>query len=539
MNVIYINGVVYTVTQGVKEAFVVKDNRFIYVGSTEEALTYKQADSQIIDLDGKFVTAGFNDSHMHLLSTGCFSDTAKLDDAKSIDDLIDIGKKYIEDKGYEKGGWVLGFGWNQDLFDDEQVFPTRDDLDKISTERPVCFIRVCYHIFCCNSKGLELCGVDINTLQPDGGHIDMENGRVLGIFRDNATNIILSKIPNLSLEQTKEVLLTASKMCNSFGITSVQTDDLCESPDLHYSHVIRAFHELELEGKLSLRVSQQSRFYTIDDYKEFIQEGYKGRYNSNMFKIGPLKLIADGSLGARTALLNEPYNDEPDNIGIEVLSKDKLDEWVSFANENGMQVITHGIGDKAMYNIISSYEKVLDPNKPSLRYGIVHAQITDKNIINKLKELSIQVFVQSVFLDYDITIIENRIGKTRILDTYNYKKMLDIGINLANGSDSPVEPPDVMKGMQLAITRKSISYDSHEEFLINQGISIEEAIYSYTQAGAFASFEEDEKGSIEKGKLADFVVLDKNLLLANKNEIKDIKVLQTYLDGVLIYNSSS
>lgn len=534
MKEIYINGNVYTVTNGKAEAFIVENGKFIYVGNNNEALKHKDSDSEVIDLNNKFVTAGFNDSHMHLISTGSSLNMAELDKAKSMEELIQIGKNYLEEKNYDKGHWVSGFGWNQDYFD-EPVFPTRYDLDKISTDHPIYIIRACYHIYVVNSKALEMAGITKETPQIEGGQFDVdENGEPLGIFREAAVELITSKVLPLNFEEIKESIQIAIENCNSVGITSVQSDDFWES-EVPHREIIRAFKELESENKLNIRMYQQAQFDSLDTLKNFIGEGYKTGVGSEKFKIGPLKLIGDGSLGARTAFLNQPYSDEPTTSGIGILTQEQLDEWVMYAHKNNMQIAIHAIGDKIMYMILNAYEKALkEMSRSNHRHGIVHAQITDKYILNKMKELDLQAYVQTIFIDYDSTIIESRVGKERMVDIYNFKTMLDLGINVANGSDAPVEWPTVVRGIQSAVTRAAFN-SMDKPFLPEQAMTIEESIYSYTQAGAYASFEEDFKGSIEVGKVADFIVLDEDLLAVDPFKIKDVNVLKTYLDGKLVW----
>lgn len=536
MNEIYVNGNIYTVTKGTVEAFVVNGNKFIYVGNNDDALKYKESDSRVIDLGNKFVTAGFNDSHMHLISTGLVTNMAVLDNAKSMDELILIGKNFIKEKSYNKDKWVMGFGWNQDYFD-KPVFPNRYDLDKISTDHAICFMRICYHSYVVNSKALEIAGITKETPQVEGGHFDIdENGEPTGVFREAAIELITSKIPSPGIDEIKETILLAVKNCNSVGITSVQSDDLCEFADVSYSEIIRAFKELEAESNLNIRVYQQSRFDNISSFKDFIEDGYRTGVGNHMFKIGPLKLLGDGSLGARTALLNEPYSDDKNTCGIGNLNQYQLNEWIMYAVENKMQIAIHAIGDKMMYMVLNAYEKALTryPSEDH-RNGIIHAQITDKYILQKMKAMDLLAYVQTIFIDYDSSIIESRIGKERLSDTYNFKTMLDLGIRVSNSSDSPVEWTTAVRGIQSAVTRRSFAEGS-KPFLKNQAMTVEEAIYSYTQAGAYASFEESFKGSIEVNKVADFIVLDNDLLNIDKNRIKDVNVISTYIDGKLVWS---
>lgn len=535
MKKIYINGDIYTITNGRAEAFVVENGKFSYVGSNEVAKTYKDLYSTVIDLNNQFITAGFNDSHMHLLSTGLSIDMINLNSAKSINELIEISKDYLKDKKYDNNRWIMGRSWNQDHFENP-IFPNKYDLDKISTEYPICFMRACYHVYVVNSKALELMGVTKDTAQIKGGQFDIDkNGEPTGVFREAAVEMITSKISPLNFDDIKKTIQIAIKNCNSAGITSVHSDDLNTLTGLPYSDVIKAYKELESENKLNVRVYEQSRFSDLDTFKNFIGDGYYTGVGSDKFKIGPLKIIGDGSLGARTALLNKPYSDDLTNSGIGILNQEQLNEWVEYGQENNMQIAIHGIGDKMMYMILTSYEKAQKKFfKADHRNGIVHAQITDKYILNKMKELDLLAYIQTIFIDSDSSVIENRVGKERMKDTYNFKTMLDLKLHVSNSSDAPIETTNIFKGIQLAVTRASFD-NMNRVFLKEQAMTVKEAIYSYTKAGAYASFEEDLKGSIEVGKVADFVILDNDPFAVDAFKLKDILVLETYLDGKMVW----
>ncbi|NCB42118.1 MAG: amidohydrolase [Clostridia bacterium] len=534
MKKIFYNGEVYTVTDGMKQAFVVEDGKFKFVGTNQEALNFKEKNSEIFDLRGKFVTPGFNDSHLHIISTGNCLNMVDLYDANSIEDIIQRGKRFVEGKQYNSDHYVMGFGWNDDYIK-EKRFPNRYELDKISTEYPICFIRVCYHIYVVNSKALELAGIDKNTPQVEGGVFDLDgSGEPLGIFRENACELITSKITPLEFREIKESIMNGIQYCNSKGITSIGTDDLSEFANVSYKEIIKAFQELEQEGNLNARVNQQSRFHSIKEFKAFLADGYKTGTGSDFFKIGPLKLISDGALGARTAYMKEPYSDAPETRGVLALSQEKLDEWVKLGHNHGMQIAIHAIGDGAMYNSIRAYSKIIKNFAPNnYRHGIVHAQITDAYVLEKMLELSLIAYIQTIFIDYDVTIAKSRLGD-RCKDSYRFKTMLDRGIPASNGSDSPVEWPDVFKGMQLAITRAPI-IDSSKPFMKQEALTMEQAIYSYTYAGAYASFEEEKKGSIEAGKYADFVIVGQNLFQKNPEDVHLVNPEQTWLNGEIVW----
>ena len=538
MDTILYNGKIYTLDNRgtVAEAIYIKGNKIAFIGENEEALRFKNKDTKLIDLEGKMAVPGFNDSHMHLLSYGYTATKIELNSAKSIEDLILLGKERLNSGNLKKGDWILGRGWNNDYFDDNRL-PTRYDLDKITTDSPICYTRVCGHILVVNSKALEIVGIDRNSPQVPGGKFDLdENGEPLGIFRENAMDIIYSAIPDPDIESIKSMILKCSEDAVKQGITSIQTDDFEQLPKKDYEKIIKAYLELIDEGKLKVRVYEQCLLPDVKKLKNFLEKGYTTGWGNEYFKIGPLKLLADGSLGARTAYLTEPYNDDNSTSGIPVFSQEEMDELVLTAHNGGMHVAIHGIGDGAMYMACESIEKALKENpREDHRHGIVHCQITDMKLMNKFKELNLVAYVQPIFLHYDMHIVEDRIGKERARYTYNWKRMIDMGIHVAGGSDCPVEKFDILPNLYSAITRKDLNGYPENGWLPDQKLTVDEALRIFTVEGAYASFEEDIKGTLEVGKLADIVVLEKNLFDIEPEEIKDVKVDLTIMDGKIVY----
>lgn len=538
MDIILYNGKVYTLDHKgtVAEAIGIKGNKIAFVGKDEEALALKSKDTTVIDLKGKMVVPGFNDSHMHLLSYGYTATKIELNNAKSIDDLILLGKELLEKGELKEGDWILGRGWNNDYFDDNRL-PTRHDLDKITTDFPICYTRVCGHIVVTNSKALEVAGIDKNSPQVPGGEFDLdENGEPLGIFRESAMDLIYGAIPDPDIESIKDMILKCSEDAVKQGITSIQTDDFEQLPKKDYEKIIKAYLELIDEGKMKVRVYEQCIFSDIRKLEEFLAKGYTTGWGNEYFKIGPLKILADGSLGARTAYLREPYNDDRETTGIHLFTQEELDRFVLTAHNGGMHVAIHAIGDGAMYMAFESIEKALRENpREDHRHGIVHCQITDMNLLNKYKELDVIAYIQPIFLDYDIHIVEDRIGKERTKYTYNWKRMMDMGIHLAGGSDCPVEKFDVLPNLYSAVTRKDLSGYPENGWLPDQKLTVDEALRIFTVEGAYASFEEDIKGTLEVGKLADIAVLEKDLHDIESEDIKDVKVDLTIMDGKIVY----
>ncbi len=529
MKTIYHNASVYTGRLPLAQAFIVENDRFVFAGSNEDALS-QQAD-ETVDLNGAFVCAGFTDSHMHVLSYGSALTCAPLHKhTHSLEDMIHCLKQTRPGRG----GWILGRGWNQDLFTDATRMPNRWDLDKVSTEHPVCATRACGHALAVNSKALEMLGITADTPQVDGGEIVMENGQPNGVFFDNAMDLVSASIPAPGVEDVKEMLRSASKALNAQGITSCHSDDFSVFHDLPWQVVKDAFRELEEADELTVRVYEQSNFTTPDALRGFMEAGNKTGIGTNMFRIGPLKMLGDGALGARTAYLAKPYADDPSSRGLSVFTPETFDEMIGYAHENGMQVAVHCIGDACLDLVLGSIEKALNAH-PRLdhRHGIVHCQITRPDQLDSIVKNALHVYAQTIFLDYDLHIVRQRVGNELASTSYSWKTLMNRGTTVSNGSDCPVEMPRVLAGIQCAVTRCDLN--GVGPYLPQEAFTVQEALDSFTKAGAYASFEEAVKGQIQPGMLADFVVLGANPFEVDVNRIKDIPVLQTWLGGKKVF----
>ncbi len=526
---VYENARVYTGELPLCQALAVEDGRFVFAGSNEEAAALP-ADERV-DLGGAFVCAGFNDSHMHLLSFGQSLTAAPLNEhTASIEDVITC----LRQTKPERGGWILGRGWNQDFFSGDKCMPTRWDLDKVSLEHPVCATRACGHALCVNSRALELLGITADTPQVEGGEIVMENGEPNGVFLDNAMDLVHAAIPAPGKEDVKDMLRAACAQLAGYGITSCQSDDYCVFSELSWETVNEVFRELEATGELTVRVYEQANLTNTDALSDFIAAGNTTGTGSEFFKIGPLKLLGDGALGARTAYLTRPYADAPDTRGLSVFTPEEFDALIGLANERGMQVAVHCIGDACLDLVLSSLKKALAAHpRADHRHGIVHCQITREDQLKDIAKLGLNVYCQSIFLDYDIHIVRGRAGEALAKTSYSWKKLKSFGATVSNGSDCPVELPRVLAGIQCAVTRCDLA--GNGPYLPQEAFTVQEAIDSFTKAGAYASFEENVKGQIKPGMVADFVVLGENPFEAEKNRIKDIPVLATFVGGKCVF----
>ena len=535
MDLIFYNGKVVTMDDQdtICQAVAIEGNKIKAIGSDDEILSMKWEDTDLVDLQGRLMVPGFNDSHMHLLSYGYSLTMADLNGSRSVEDVIKKTRDFMESNPVEEGRWIRGRGWNHDYFEGEKRFPTRYDLDQVSTDHPVCTTRTCGHVLTVNSKALEIMGIDKNTPQIPGGQFDLdENGEPIGIFREDAMRLVYDSIPSPELEEIKAMMKKASGDLNRMGITSVGTDDFEALPGSDYENVIKAYRDLVQEGENTVRIYEQCLLPKMERLQEFLDKGYRTGVGDENFKIGPLKLLIDGSLGARTAAMVKDYSDESGNRGIETATQDYLNGLVRTAHNEDCQVAIHGIGDRGMYMAFEAIEKALQENpRNDHRHGIVHAQITDMPLLEKFRDLNALAYIQPIFIDYDWKIVRDRVGEERERTSYNWKRMLDMGIHIPCGSDAPVETFDVMKGIYEAVTRKDLQGNPEGGWLPDQALTVKEALYGFTREGAFASFEEKEKGMIGEGYLADLVVLSDDIFEMEPDKIKDVKVQMTVFGG--------
>lgn len=535
MKTIYYNATVYTGELPLCEAFIVENDCFTFAGSTVDAMAQRGEQDELVDLGGAFVCAGFNDSHMHLLGYGNTLSNARLEQhTQSLADVVQCLTDFATQRTSHTG-WIMGRGWNHDYFTDVRRMPNRYDLDKVSTELPVCAVRACGHALAVNSKALELLGISAQTPQVDGGEIGMENGEPNGLFFDNAMDLVYSSMAAPDKDTLKDMIRSACRALNAYGVTSCQSDDYCVFSSLPWQRVNEAFLELEKDGELTVRVYEQANFMDADSLRGFIAAGNRTGVGSDRFKIGPLKMLGDGALGARTAFLSTPYADMPNTRGIPVFSQETFDEMIGLANRAGMQVAIHAIGDACLDRVLSAIDKALtECPREDHRHGIVHCQITREDQLREIAEKKLHVYAQSIFLDYDIAIVGERVDAERAATSYSWKTLMQLGATVSNGTDAPVEQPFALGGIQCSVTRSNLRNDI-APYLPREAFTVQEALDSYTSQGAYASFEDHSKGRIEPGMLADFVVLDQDPFAVEPHRIKDIKVLATYLGGRNIY----
>ena len=326
----------------------------------------------------------------------------------------------------------------------------------------------------------------------------------------------------------------ACRKLASYGVTSVQSDDYGVFGQIPFETINEVFRELEEAGELTVRVYEQANPGSLEGLKRLVGSGNVTGTGTPLFQIGPLKIVGDGSLGSYTAHLVHPYQDNPATSGFSLYSPEEMNAMIAYANAHKMQVAVHAIGDACLDQVLDAVEETLKENpREDHRHGIVHCQITRPDQLKRIRDLHMHVYAQSIFLDYDNHIVESRVGKELASSSYSWKTLLKEGVTVSNGSDCPVEEPDVMRGIQCAVTRTSM--DGTGPYLPDQAFTVKQALDSFTSASAYASFEEDIKGKIEPGMLADFTVLDRDPFETPAEELASVKIAETWLGGKRVY----
>ncbi len=512
----------------VREALASYQGRIIYVGDKDGARRAFPAGvtPTVVDLGGKPVLPGFIDSHLHLMNLGVSLRNLSLGEVRSIENL----KAKVKEQAskVKEGQWILGRGWDQESFR-EKRYPTRKDLDEAAPGRAVSLTRACGHLSVLSSAALKLAGITRDTPDPEGGVIDRDAyGDPTGVLRENANALVFGVIPETTEETLQECTAEAMRHLLSKGITSVHTNDSYGG----YGVIQRIYREAHSQG-IPLRIYWDMPRESLDDLLETPLRTGDG---DDYFKIGAVKVFSDGSLGGRTAALERPYADDRQTSGILVNDEDSLKEIVYRAHASGMQVAIHALGDRATRVSLAAIDEAQGRiPRTSLRHRIVHAQILAPLLISEMKRTGVVADVQPKFITTDMRWAQDRVGAQRMRSSYAWRTMLKAGIPMAGGSDSPVEPPDTIFGIYAAVTRKDMEGNPLGGFYPNERILVSEAIRMFTIGGAYGAFEEGSKGTLEPGKLADFVVLSGDPFAVVPEDIRNLEVLMTVVGGQVAY----
>lgn len=507
-----------------QEAVGVENGTIVFVGSDRDALALPWDEKH--DLNGRQVLPGFNDTHMHLLLYALFRDSLPLTGVSSIRDIIAQGRARLAKTG---APYLLGMGWNQETLAEGRM-PTRADLDQISREVPVCLLRCCAHVAACNTPMLErlktLTGVEAQVLD----QVDFDQG----LLREEAMRLYMQVVPPLSDGQVKDLIRKGQADANAKGLTCVHSDDLQVLPGMDPIRLTKLFREMERDGELTLRIYEQC-LLSSENFERFLPHRSPMDDRISLFRTGPRKLLQDGSLGARTALLRDGYQGDPSWKGVAVHSPQELEELIGAAHRARMDVAVHTIGDRALEQLCQAVEhlQALDP-WPQARHGAVHAQITDPALLERMKALGLQAYIQPIFIEADMGIITQRVGEARARNCYNWRSMLELGLAVSGGSDCPVEPFDVLDNLRAAVTRRDRA--GERVYLPEQALSLEEGLSLFTSRAAWCSRDEKVRGQLRPGMQGDLVILEGDLSAVPPQELPKVSIAETVLGGKTVFS---
>jgi predicted amidohydrolase YtcJ len=531
-DIIFLHGDIYTGIAGQRaQAIAVRGDRIVAVGSDAEIRKLKGKYTRVVDLGAHFVMPGFNDAHVHLANGGFEKLHVELAGARSLDEMLE--RIVASAKVTPAGDWLTGRGWDETLWPGQKL-PTRQDLDPVTGDHPAVFTRVDGHISVANSAALKFAGITRSTPDPPGGKIDRDaQGEPTGILRETVKDDLLARIPPPSPAQRRRALELALAEAARWGITSVQDNSVWDD--------FLIFEDLEREGKLTMRIAEWLPFNAPLE----LLQAHRSHHpqSDSLLRTTMLKGFMDGSLGSRTAAMLAPYADDPGNTGLARYDQTKLDRMAVERVRAGFQLGFHAIGDLAVQMALDAFAAVERDarqrgNLPSqgFRFRIEHAQVTTQEQVRRFKELRVIASMQPNHLLTDMRWAEARLGNERARHSYAWKEFLDAGVPLAFGTDYPVEPIAPLRGLYAAVTR--CREDGKQPYFPEEKLTIDQAIAAYTTGAAYAEFAEREKGLLQPGMLADFVVLDRDITKAPAPEILKTRALRTVVGGKTVYELS-
>lgn len=525
---IFINAVIYTMNSQNETAnsMAVKDGIIIYIGNKEDLFNHSNDKTEIFDLMGNTVVPGLTDAHMHIEGTGKFLQLLNLVGTTSAQEISD--KIRSAASSIAPGDWIEGRGWDQNDWEVKN-FPTSQMLSEAAPNNPVVLGRVDGHAIWVNNKTLEIAGISAETPDPEGGRIIRLSGtnEPSGVLIDNAMLLVNEVKPPPSKDLKKRRIVHALSYALKLGITTLH--DAGSSSDN-----VDIYKELAEEGRLVPRV-----YVMLDDEENLKEKYFKsgpqiGLYNNHL-NIRTMKFYADGALGSRGAALLEPYSDDPDNSGWLLTPEDELRSKIKRAAKLGFQVSTHAIGDRGNRLTLDIYEELSNGN--DTRHRIEHSQTLSLADIPRFKKLGVIPSMQPTHQSADMYWAEDRLGSERIKGAYAWRKLIDSGVVIPGGSDSPVESLNPLWGIYAAVTRQDHKGFPENGWYPEERMTIEEAVRMFSSWAAFASFEEDLKGTLEVGKLADFTVLSKDIFKNEPLDLLKTNILMTVIGGEIWYDN--
>ena len=498
------------------------DGRVIAIG--DEILLSAHPTATLIDGQGQVVLPGLIDAHAHIIGYGALRNRLNLFGVPSLAEAVRQIGDYARSKPHAR--WILGRGWNQVLWPVRE-FPRAADIDAVVSDRPVWLRRVDGHAGWANTAAMELAGIDDDTPDPVGGKILRDdNGLATGVLIDKAMNLVEAQIPNANKTEVRANANAAIDALLAEGLTSVHDAGI----DVMEAEVYMAMAD---DGELDMRIYAMTAGAgeVLDAIGRPIY-----RYGDDRLEIAAVKLYTDGALGSRGAAMIEPYADDPENRGLPLLTQDELNAMVAKANDRGFQVGVHAIGDFGNRMALDAFDFVQNGKPSPLRNRVEHAQIVTLADIPRFARLGVIASMQATHATSDKNMAEDRVGPDRILGGYAWRRMLDAGVVLANGSDFPVELANPFHGLYAAVTRQGRDGEPEGGWYPDQALTRAEALHSFTLAAAFAAHQEDRLGSLEPGKWADFIIIDRDYFKVPAAEIDDIVVLETWVGGEKVFD---
>jgi len=518
----------YTSTEtGIREfsVLVISDDGKV-IATGDSALLDEYPEATHIDATGQHILPGLIDAHGHVQSLGYLATSLNLNGTPSVDDAVKQIADYAAANRYSD--WILGRGWNQVLWPVKE-FPKSSDIDAVVTDRPVWLRRIDGHAGWANSKAMQIAGIDDDTPDPIGGKILRDtNGKATGILVDKAMSLVGSHIPPSDKDEIREAYRQAMRKLVSLGVTGVHDAGInTQEAEVYMSMA----DDGELDMRIYAMVSGAGK--NLDAVGTPLTA-----YGGDKLDIAAVKLYSDGALGSRGAALLEPYSDDIENRGLPFWTGEELLAFTKKANDMGFQVGIHAIGDLGNRMVLDAFEKA-QGNRPSdLRNRVEHAQIISLDDIPRFAELGVIASMQSTHATSDMNMAEDRLGPGRIKGGYAWRKLLDSGAVLANGSDFPVELPSPFYGLYAAVTRQDRDGMPEGGWYIEEGLTRAEALHSFTLAAAYAAHQEDRMGSLEPGKWADFIMVDRDFFTIPNSEIDDIQVIGTWVGGKRVFDAN-
>jgi predicted amidohydrolase YtcJ len=511
------------------QAVAVLGDRIVAVGSNSDVINWRGPNTHVIDAEGRLLVPGFNDSHVHFVNGGLALDAVQLNDASSAEEFARrIGERA---KHTPKGEWIIGGDWDETKWTPAKL-PTKELIDPVTPETPVFASRYDGHMSLANSVALRLAGVTAKTPDPPGGVIVRDaQGNPTGALKDAAMDLVNKVIPPLTHDQRVKAVKRALGHAASLGVTSVQNMD----PDYED---IAVYSELLQRGELTTRIYAAPLITQVDDQTKI---GIRHAFGGAFLRIGALKAFADGSLGSATAYFFQPFDDQPNNHGIlsdEMHPVSLMRDRMMKADAAGLQLCTHAIGDQAISMILDIYSEITQSyGEADRRFRIEHAQHMAAKDFDRFAQLHVIASVQPYHAIDDGRWAEGRIGHDRASRTYAFRTFLNHGVRLALGTDWDVAPLNPMLTVYAAVTRATLDGKNPNGWFPEQKLTVPETVEAYTMGSAYAEFQENEKGSITPGKLADMVLLSDDIFSIPPEKIRDGKVLQTIVGGKIVWDA--